>query len=157
MDDADIDDPFNPNDSHGGASTTTTDDSGPSQDLIDNVAAMGFSTQLAKKALVLNNNDISAAVEWLFANPDDDGILEDNNQSGPVVNVKQEKSELITRLNADTQSNGKYELQSVICHKGTSHILVIMLFYQKLIDNEYKWVLFNDEKLWFVMMPIYKI
>ena len=37
------------------------------------------------------------------------------------------------------------------------HILVIMLFYQKLIDNEYKWVLFNDEKLWFVMMPIYKI
>ena len=42
MDDADIDDPFNPNDSHGGASTTTTDDSGPSQDLIDNVAAMDF-------------------------------------------------------------------------------------------------------------------
>ena len=27
------------------------------------------------------------------------------------------------------------------------HILVIMLFYQKLIDNEYKWVLFNDEKV----------
>ena len=22
-----------------------------------------------------------------------------------------------------------------------------MLFYQKLIDNEYKWVLFNDEKV----------
>lgn len=148
MDDADIDDPFNPNDSHGGASTTTTDDSGPSQDLIDNVAAMGFSTQLAKKALVLNNNDISAAVEWLFANPDDDGILEDNNQSGPVVNVKQEKSELITRLNADTQSNGKYELQSVICHKGTSpHTGHYVVFIKKLIDNEYKWVLFNDEKV----------
>lgn len=149
MDDADIDDPFNPNDSHGGASTTTTtNDSGPSQDLIDNVAAMGFSTQLAKKALVLNNNDISAAVEWLFANPDDDGILEDNNQSGPVVNVKQEKSELITRLNADTQSNGKYELQSVICHKGTSpHTGHYVVFIKKLIDNEYKWVLFNDEKV----------
>lgn len=46
MDDADIDDPFNPNDSH-----ASTNDSGPSQDLVDNVAAMGFSTQLAKKSI----------------------------------------------------------------------------------------------------------
>ncbi|EMG50952.1 UBP14 Ubiquitin carboxyl-terminal hydrolase 14 [Candida maltosa Xu316] len=138
MDDADIDDPFIP-------TPTQETSSGPSDDLIENVTAMGFSHQLAKKALILNNNDVSAAVEWLFNNPDDNGIIE---ETGPVINVNQEKSDLIEKLESQALASGKYELQSVICHKGTSpHTGHYVVFIKKLIDDEYKWVLFNDEKV----------
>lgn len=105
----------------------------------------------------MNNNDISAAVEWLFANPDDDGVL-DNNQSNPVVNVNQEKSELITKLNASTQSNGKYELQSVICHKGTSpHTGHYVVFIKNLLIMSINGYCLMTKRWSFVMMPIYKI
>ncbi|EER34565.1 hypothetical protein CTRG_01426 [Candida tropicalis MYA-3404] len=143
MDDADIDEPFDPNVNSSSSSASSNE---PSAELIENVCAMGFSQQLAKKALLLNNNDISAAVEWLFSNPDDNGVIEDN--AKPVVNINEEKAKLIEKLEKSTCNNGKYELESVICHKGTSpHTGHYVVFIKKLIDGEYKWVLFNDEKV----------
>lgn len=148
MDDVDIDDPFNPNADTSNTSQTGTNSSNePSSELIENVSVMGFSHQLAKKALLLNGNDISAAVEWLFANPDDNGIIEENTK--PVINLNDEKSKLIEQLENELPSTqGKYELESVICHKGNSpHTGHYVVFIKKLIDGEYKWVLFNDEKV----------
>lgn len=139
MDDIDIDDPFTPSDN----SASSTE---PSQDSVDNLVAMGFSNQLSKKSLILNKNDINAAVEWLFSNPDDDGVIED---SKPIVNVAQECKELTQDLLDNPPSNdGRYDAKAVICHKGSSpHTGHYVVYIRKVINNELKWVLFNDEKV----------
>ncbi|KAI5953992.1 ubp14 [Candida margitis] len=141
MEDADIDEPL---DLKKGAASNQNE---PSEDSINNLAAMGFSYQLSKKALYLNGNDPNAAVEWLFANPDDNGVIEAIDQS--PVDVKKEKQELFEKLqNKGSDSKGRYKLKSVICHKGTSsHTGHYVAFVRKLVDGEWKWVLFNDEKV----------
>ncbi|KAK6465034.1 hypothetical protein DFJ63DRAFT_310137 [Scheffersomyces coipomensis] len=151
MDDIDIDEPFNPDVQTSSAATTT--DSGPSQDSIDNLVGMGFSTQLAKKALILNNNDINLAVEWLFSNPDDDGVIEistETTTSKAVVNLAAEHKALKQKLlqSTATTSQTKYKLKSVICHKGTSpHTGHYVVFIRKHIEGKDKWILYNDEKV----------
>lgn len=136
MDDADIDSPFNPS-----FSTNSDGNDKPEQESIDNLVAMGFSEQLAKKALVVNSNDINASVEWLFSNPDDDGVIE-NTQ--PMINVQKESEELKKQLLQSPTTSANYKLKSVICHKGSSpHTGHYVVF----IRHEDKWVLFNDEKV----------
>ncbi|SGZ53158.1 CIC11C00000001129 [Sungouiella intermedia] len=139
MDDADIDTPFNP------AEESSATDSGssnePSAESIENLVAMGFSQQLAKKALVVNSNDVNASVEWLFNNPDDDGVIE-NTKS--VINVQKEADDLKKQLLQSTPSSTNYKLKAVVCHKGSSpHTGHYVVF----IRIEGKWVLFNDEKV----------
>lgn len=140
MEDPDIDEPFDP------AETGQTNIAGPREpdtESINNLVAMGFSAQLAKKALVVNSNDVNAAVEWLFNNPDDDGVIED---SKPVVNIQRETEELKQALlgEATKPQTASYELKAVICHKGNSpHTCHYVVF----IKHEGEWVLFNDEKV----------
>ena len=148
MEDVDIDEPFDSLQISPQQSASAS--AGPSQDAIDNLTAMGFSQQLAKKALVLNGNDVNSAVEWLFTNPDDDGVIvESGDASKAVVNLSKEKEDLKEQLlESGDSTNGKYELQSVICHKGTSpHTGHYVVFIKKVIDGQEKWVLFNDEKV----------
>lgn len=134
MEDADIDEPL----------VIEETKSDVSEDLINNVMAMGFDYKLSKKALVVNNSDVNAAVEWLFTHPDDDGEI----PSQPVkVNLSEEKPKLIEEL-TNTSVNPQYNLKSIICHKGTSpHTGHYVIFIKKLINNQEKWVLFNDEKV----------
>lgn len=140
MDDADIDAPFNPAET---AQNNTADSRQPDSEAIDNLVAMGFTSQLAKKALVVNGNDVNVAVEWLFNNPDDNGVIEDTK---PAVNVQKEAEELkdaLLRLAGEARA-AHYELKAVICHKGNSpHTGHYVVF----IKHEGKWVLFNDEKV----------
>ncbi|GEQ71156.1 hypothetical protein JCM33374_g4837 [Metschnikowia sp. JCM 33374] len=140
MDDADIDDPFDPTKT--GSSDASASEISPES--IDNLVSMGFSALLAKKALVLNQNDVNASVEWLFNNPDDDGIIHE--ESKPVVNLEKETTDLSSQLESEADSHqvGKYTLKAVICHKGTSpHTGHYVAF----IKLEGEWFLFNDEKV----------
>ncbi|PSK35638.1 hypothetical protein C7M61_004427 [Candidozyma pseudohaemuli] len=140
MEDADIDAPFNPAET---AQTNTAGSGEPDLDAIDNLVAMGFTAQLAKKALVVNGNDVNVAVEWLFNNPDDNGIIEDTK---PVVNVQKEAEELKDALlkNVDEPHAASYELKAVICHKGNSpHTGHYVVF----VKHDGDWILFNDEKV----------
>ncbi|CAI5756837.1 unnamed protein product [Candida verbasci] len=137
MEDVDIDEPIN---------FESKKEVGPSEDLINNIVAMGFSTQLAKKALILNNSDVSLAIEWLFSNPDDDGIIEINNN--PIIGLKQQEKDLKKQLKDQESNSGNYLLKSVICHKGSSpHAGHYVVYIKKIINDEIKWVLFNDEKV----------
>lgn len=141
MDDPDIDSPFDASAVSQAASATTSSSDGPSAEMIENISAMGFSQQLAKKALILTGNDANAAVEWLFNNPDDDGVVED---AKPVINVQQEVEDLKEELLQAESATGKYKLKAVVCHKGSSpHTGHYVVF----IKHEGKWVLFNDEKV----------
>ncbi|EGW33266.1 uncharacterized protein SPAPADRAFT_66248 [Spathaspora passalidarum NRRL Y-27907] len=138
MDDADIDAPF--------VEPETSKSSEPSEDSIVMLTSMGFTHQLARKALILNNGDANAAAEWLFTNPDDDGVIEETNK--PAVNIEDEKNELLSRLKQGPRGSPRYKLQSAICHKGGSvHSGHYVVFIRKEVLGKEEWVLFNDEKV----------
>ena len=69
--------------------------------------------------------------------------------SKPIINVAQECKELTQDLLDNPPSNdGRYDAKAVICHKGSSpHTGHYVVYIRKLINNESKWVLFNDEKV----------
>ncbi|KAK6204324.1 uncharacterized protein RJT21DRAFT_116711 [Scheffersomyces amazonensis] len=115
-----------------------------SQESIDSLEDMGFSAEMAKKALYVNKNDVNLAIEWLFNNPDDNGIIDTES----AINLEEENEQLKERLLASSTDQGKYKLKSVICHKGTSpHTGHYVVFIRKQIDGVDKWVLYNDEKV----------
>lgn len=115
----------------------------PSADAIESLGAMGFSSQLSRKALVLSKGDVNAAVEWLFSNPDDDGVLQPNRSE----TIAAEKGALVEKLTANS-SPGKFNLKAIVCHKGTSPHTGHYVVYIKLnVGGSEKWVLFNDEKV----------
>ncbi|CCE78256.1 Piso0_000874 [Millerozyma farinosa CBS 7064] len=138
-DDPDIDDPIDAS-----GSSSATDE--PPADLVENVVAMGFSSPLAKKALILNSLDISAAVEWLFANPDDDGVL--HNDKPTTSSIENQLRDIKTSLLQKEDTEGQYTLKAVVCHKGTStHTGHYVVFIRKIVDGQPRWTLFNDEKI----------
>lgn len=131
MEDPDIDAPFDP--------APVTSESEISEDAIANVAAMGFSPKLSKKALLLNSGDPNAAVEWLFNNPEDDGEM-----SSEPINLGKETEKLTAELENAPIDSTVYDIRAVVCHKGSSpHTGHYVVFVKK--NN--KWVLFNDEKV----------
>ncbi|KAI3404412.2 hypothetical protein KGF56_002809 [Candida oxycetoniae] len=120
------------------------------EEVLENLIAMGFSRALSEKALHLNGRDPNAAVEWLFANPNDDGVLPAHVK--PVIDVKKEEKTLIEDLereiDTNTDTDSLYRLKSVICHKGSSpHTGHYVVFVRRFIEGDWKWVLFNDEKV----------
>lgn len=140
MDDADIDEPLNTNNNQTGGN-------GPDVDatLVATVSSMGFSTQLATKALYLNNNDANAAVEWLFAHPNDDGVIDDQTKKRDVA---AECRELRLALKGQPTGAGQYRVKAVVCHKGTlPHTGHYVVFIRQEIDGKPQWVLYNDEKV----------
>ncbi|CDK25183.1 unnamed protein product [Kuraishia capsulata CBS 1993] len=132
IEDADIDDPF--------VEVPRKSSSAKKED-VDSLIAMGFSKQLAEKALLVSAGNLEAAVEWVFANPDDDGSIEEEETKKP--------NDLITELTSTaTTATPKYHLKAVICHKGTNvnsgHYVA---FIRRIVNNVEQWVLFNDEKV----------
>lgn len=136
MDDPGIDDPF---DLTEGADEPSLKKA--NTEAIESLVAMGFSSNLAKKALYLNKNDVNASVEWLFSNPNDDGVIEDLQTK---VNIEEESNELKKHLLEADPGSGFYSLKAVVCHKGSSpHTGHYVVF----VKINGKWVLFNDEKV----------
>ncbi|GME80159.1 unnamed protein product [[Candida] boidinii] len=74
MDDSDIDDPFVIPDSTPVISKKYKDED------VESLMNMGFQKAISTKALILNKGNIEAAVEWVFSHPDDDGIIQQDNE-----------------------------------------------------------------------------
>ncbi|EGV66009.1 ubiquitin C-terminal hydrolase Ubp14 [Yamadazyma tenuis] len=118
-----------------------------SDESVNNLTAMGFSAKLANKALVVNNNDANAAVEWLFNNPDDDGEIV---ETTTPVDLNQQRQRLAAKLeeDAETGQSGSYKIKAVVCHKGTSpHTGHYVVYIRQTVGDAEKWVLYNDEKV----------
>ena len=141
MEDAQIDEPFKtPENGDSSASSVSVD-----KEKLTSLASMGFAEKNSTKALILNNGNVEAAVEWLFSNPDDDGILEAADAGLAAKDVDFLVKELESSFD---KTKLKYELLGVVCHKGTSvHSGHYVAFVKKIVDGEGKWVLFNDEKV----------
>ncbi|KAI1003068.1 Ubiquitin carboxyl-terminal hydrolase 14 [Podosphaera aphanis] len=141
MDDPDIDAPLQiPNNS------TATSAADPEK--VDMLMAMGFSDLQACKALNKTEGDLERAVEWLFSHPEEQGESEDLPQA-----LFPSTTSSTTKGNEDPGSSdlpAKFQLHSIICHKGTSiHSGHYVAFIRRMIpeDRSIAWVLYNDEKV----------
>jgi ubiquitin carboxyl-terminal hydrolase 5/13 len=108
MEDADIDSPLNLGGQSVGAGTTADPEK------IEMLGAMGFGAPQAKKALKETGGDVERAVEWLFSHPDDQGIFDDD------VAENSESAAASKNLAGSATIPAQVQLQSIVCHKGTS-------------------------------------
>ncbi|KAI1121178.1 ubiquitin carboxyl-terminal hydrolase 14 [Nemania abortiva] len=135
MEDEGIDDPLVLTSSSAGESDA------PDPEKIEMLGAMGFNAPQARKALKETNGDVERAVEWLFSHPDDEGDFSE--ESGTAA-------EKPTALAGSADLPANFQLQSIVCHKGTSiHAGHYVAFIRKKLglSEQPKWVLFNDEKV----------
>jgi ubiquitin carboxyl-terminal hydrolase 5/13 len=107
MDDSDIDSPLD----LGGAGSAAVAVADPEK--VELLGAMGFGEAQARKALRETGGDTERAVEWLFSHPDDQGDDEDDQQAaGDGAAAKEEAG--------SAKLPAIFQLQSIVCHKGTS-------------------------------------
>lgn len=106
MDDVDIDAPMNPS-----SAQVTATEADPEK--IEMLGAMGFGPPQARKALKETNGDVERAVEWLFSHPDDQGDFEDD-----VTTIDSTAAKSVPSGSATLPA--KFQLKSIICHKGSS-------------------------------------
>ncbi|KJR89549.1 ubiquitin carboxyl-terminal hydrolase 5/13 [Sporothrix schenckii 1099-18] len=143
MEDPDIDEPLVVGagaGGGGGAGGATTAD----PEKIKMLGAMGFAEPQAKQALRETGGDVERAVEWLFSHPEATG--EDDSAAAEAAGSSAERPPAGT---SETPAN--YQLQSIVCHKGTSiHAGHYVAFIRKRLaedSDKVSWVLFNDEKV----------
>lgn len=104
MDDPDIDTPVQL-----GAPSGATTAADPEKMAM--LEAMGFTGPRATKALKETGGDVERAVEWLFSHTGDDTVGgDDEAAAAPKDSAPAGSSEL----------PAKFQLQSIVCHKGTS-------------------------------------
>lgn len=104
MDDPDIDTPVQLSAPSG--ATTAAD-----PEKMAMLEAMGFTGPRATKALKETGGDVERAVEWLFSHTEDDAVGgDDEAAAAPKDSAPAGSSEL----------PAKFQLQSIVCHKGTS-------------------------------------
>lgn len=137
---ADIDDPIAPEQLLVGK-TPTSQSQGPSPEAIAVVSDMGFSSNQARKALHETGGNIEAAVEWLFANPDDPGVDSADLAVAEAVSTKGTSSQ--NRGSAALPA--MYRLKAFISHKGNS--IHVGHYVAHIYEPGLGWVLFNDEKV----------
>lgn len=105
MEDADIDAPL---DTGGAQSSATAVD----PEKIEMLAAMGFGAPQARKALKETGGDLERAADWLFNHPDDQGDFE---ESTPPIEEGASRE-----VPGSSDLPAKFQLHSIICHKGAS-------------------------------------
>jgi ubiquitin carboxyl-terminal hydrolase 5/13 len=111
MEDPDIDVPgdFNAGSGGGGASSSAVID----PEKIENLGAMGFSAPQARQALKETGGDMERAVDWLFSHPDAQGDFDESGSEAPA-------SEQPKALPGGDELPANFQLQSIVCHKGSS-------------------------------------
>lgn len=109
MDDPDIDVPLDLS----GSGSVGGADASPEQ--IEMLGAMGFDAPKAKKALRETGGDMERAVEWLFSHPEDPGLVD-----GDEAVAAAPSSNQVPGFAVSAASPARYQLRSIVCHKGTS-------------------------------------
>ncbi|KAI9924492.1 hypothetical protein MW887_006764 [Aspergillus wentii] len=134
MEDPDIDEPL-VNRTSGGMGSVKQD---PLK--IGQLGEMGIDESHAKRALAATDGDVNRALDWVFSHPDE---LED------VDNGHYEEG--CDHASGLDTIPAKYELRSIVCHKGSSvhagsHYVA---FVRKALPGQVglSWVMFNDEKV----------
>ncbi|KAF7587566.1 hypothetical protein BBP40_007031 [Aspergillus hancockii] len=138
MEDPDIDEPLVASDIMRGATDVQHDPAKVAQ-LID----MGIDERRARNALGATDGDINRAIDWVFSHPEAVNAEDDNHESNDHSGGRPKEQGF-------TDSPARYELRSIVCHKGSSvHAGHYVAFVRKALpgQSELSWVLFNDEKV----------
>jgi ubiquitin carboxyl-terminal hydrolase 5/13 len=137
IEDPDIDEPLN----LGGGGEATSSLADPSK--IAQLGDMGIPAPQARKALRECAGDVNRALDWVFSHPDDAGDVEGYGSGGGIGLTGP------PQLAGSADLPAKFEVQSIVCHKGTSiHAGHYVAFIRKQIEGGGRqWVLFNDEKV----------
>jgi ubiquitin carboxyl-terminal hydrolase 5/13 len=112
MEDPDIDDPVDFN--VGSKSVSGAVSAAVDPEKIENLGAMGFSAPQARQALKETGGDMERAVDWLFSHPDAQGDFDDG-EAGNSEAAPQERV-----LPGSDKLPANFQLQSIVCHKGSS-------------------------------------
>jgi ubiquitin carboxyl-terminal hydrolase 5/13 len=104
MDDPDIDDPI---EAAPPASTSAEDEANVAQ-----LGEMGIEPARARRALRETNGDVNRALDWVFSHPDE-ADLPDPAAELPDTSATQSYP-------GSSELPVKFELQSILCHKGIS-------------------------------------
>lgn len=83
---------------------------------IETLGAMGISVPQARKALKETDGDVNRALDWVFSHPEDQGDFGDNQQMDSTAPV----SGADKVLAGSAELPAKFQLQSIVCHKGAS-------------------------------------
>ena len=75
---------------------------------------MGIDVSRAKIALAATDGDVNRALDWVFSHPDDDLGGNENDDSGSDALLESQETPGFDAIPA------KYQLQSIVCHKGGS-------------------------------------
>lgn len=123
---------------------------------MNEICSMGFSPDIVRKALRVNNNSTEAAVEWIFGNMEDPGETEEEQAA---MQDAEESDDTKKNVYCGTgQLPANYKLKAIVCHKGkSSHAGHYVAFVKKniyekssekdTVESKEEWVLFNDEKV----------
>ncbi len=79
------------------------------------LGAMGFTPTHAAKALRETGDDIERAVEWLFSHPDEQAVSGDD-EAAPAGESGSGGRPVV----GSSEVPATFQLQSIVCHKGTS-------------------------------------
>lgn len=153
MEDPDIDDPFVPELRSSSSEQNKNDVNfvANEQDIL-NLTSMGFDYNLSRKALFVTGNP-EAAVEWLFNNPEDDGIISVATSNEKPPSMKEQVDFILEKQSEKEHlADDEYALKAVVCHKGkTIHTGHYVVYIKQTIptscDESEQWVLYNDEKV----------
>jgi ubiquitin carboxyl-terminal hydrolase 5/13 len=122
----------------------------PNKEILNELLEFGFSRARSEKALhATGNADSQAAVNWLLDHDDVESIDNPTNDGPTGTSLSNQGTANIT-LPGFTNIPAKFQLQSVVCHKGTSvHTGHYVAFVRKPISENHNllWILFNDEKV----------
>ena len=116
----------------------------PDSDAVTMILSMGYSNEQATAALKVCNNNLEAAMDWIFSHMDDMDIaisqaMEERPATGGATTAAD------TSEHVD-DGNGNYELISIISHIGRSTGSGHYVCHIK-DKSTNKWVLYNDEKV----------
>lgn len=104
MEDPDIDDPLIPDQG--------SDLQDPEK--VAQLGEMGIDAHRARKALAATDGDVNRALDWVFSHPDDFDD-EDNGVGDSTSNSPKDP-----KLPGFVESPARYQLRSIVCHKGRS-------------------------------------
>lgn len=107
MEDPDIDEPLAPSQLRGASSVKQQDPAKVAQ-----LSEMGIDPSHAAKALVATDGDVNRALDWVFSHPE--ALADEENvQPGSEPEDSRETPGF-------SSTPAKYQLQSIVCHKGAS-------------------------------------
>ena len=115
MEDPDIDTPFILG--SGGEGQDSTNSISPES--VEALGAMGISAPQARKALKETGGDVNRALDWVFSHPEDQGGYEDATPADEAV-PSDPSGKRENALAGNMGSPVRYQLQSIVCHKGAS-------------------------------------